>query len=370
VRNARARLAWAIAAFAALALAWNAFATRFSPVEYGLFRIGDVFQQAGLHLARTLAELPPPALPRVVLFGGSQIAVVKSKVVDPTQTTPYRLHESLAERGVRTEVVDFSEGGQQLIESLLVYLASRERTQPDAVVMGVSLFNMLRVDVRPTLLADLDGAALRDQLRARIPAGADPAAVDGLLDWSHRADQRVVGRGQTIQQRMDDRIGDWLAAHTAAFANRQTMFDALIDRPVRRDLVRLVSRHLQQETTARTYEIGSGYGSALLALEAMQSVARDAGQVMLIVALPYDDTRPPIPFSPATQARVVGDLRAGAARTGAELLDLSHALTRERFRDFEDGSPDDLHYDEIGHATVAARIAEALAPMLAGRERR
>ena len=367
MRSARARLAWTVAGFAALALAWNAFATRFSAEENGLVRSGDVFEQASLHLARTLTELPPPARPRVAVFGSSQIAVVKSNVVDPTHTTPYRLHESLAERGVRTEVVDFSDGGQQLVESLLVYLATRDRTRPDAVVIGVSLFSMLRINVRPTLLADVDGAALRDELRALIPAGADPAAVDGLLDWSRSAGQRVAARGRTIQQRLDDRIGDWLAAHTAAFANRQAMFDALIDRPVRRDLVRLVSRRLNQERTARTYEIGPAYASALLALDVMEGATRDAGRVMLVVALPYDDTRPPVPFSPATQARVLADLRASAERSGGALLDLSHALPTGRFGDFEDGSPDDLHYDELGHATVAARIADALAPLLAAR---
>jgi len=335
-----------------------------------LRRRGDVFERASAHLARTLAEVPPPALPRVAVFGSSQVAVVKSDTVDTTRATPSRLQAALAERGLRTEVVDFSDGGQQLVESLLIELATQEHVRQNAVVVGVSLFSMLRTNVRPTLLADLDGAALRDELRARMPVDADPKAAEGLLAWSRSAEQRVTGRGETIQEQMDDRIGAWLAAHTSAFANRQAMFDALIDRPLRRDLVRIVSRGLHDQSTAQTYVIGSAYAPSLLALEILQRNAREAGAAALVVALPYDDTRPPIPFAPETQARILADLAAIAARTGGMLLDLSHALPSDRFGAFEDGSPDDLHYDPAGHAAVAARIADALAPALATRASR
>jgi len=85
------------------------FAARFAEQEVGLRRRGDVFERASAHLARTLAEVPPPALPRVAVFGSSQVAVVKSDTVDTTRATPSRLQAALAERGLRTEVVDFSD---------------------------------------------------------------------------------------------------------------------------------------------------------------------------------------------------------------------------------------------------------------------
>jgi hypothetical protein len=361
--RATASLVYALAAFAILAVAWNGLASRFGAQEHAMRRNGDVFERASKNLALTMDTLPAPALPRIAVLGSSQIAVVKTTNPDPVLGTPHQLKIALDERGTGVEVVDLSDGGQQAVESLLVWQALHTKLRADAVVIGMSLFSMLRPDVRPTLLAGIDATGLRNELRALLSPSADPQSVDSLLAWGSTAAQRVSARGITIQERLDEAIGDWLAAHVASFANRQAMFDALLDQPIRRDLASLVTRRIEQLSTARTYEIGGAFPVALLAIEVLaRATARD-GVPLLVALLPYDDQRPPVPFSNETQTQVREALEARAQQAGFELLDLSHLLPSERFGSFVDGSPDNLHFDPLGHTAVATRIADALLPI-------
>jgi hypothetical protein len=364
-RGATTKLVYAVAAFALLAVAWNGFAHRFDQAELSMRRNGDVFERAALNPAWTIAALPAPILPRIAVFGSSQIAVVKSPTVDPLQATPHQLRIALADQGLPVEIVDFSEGGQQTIESLLLYLATRSVARPRAIVIGLSLFSMLRLEVRPTLVAGIDATAVRRTLRALLPDDADPRAAESLLSWSRSGEQRVTSRGKTIQERMDAAIADWLGTRVAAFANRQAMFDALIDQPIRRDLASFVTRSMRQQSTARTYEIGGEFRAAVLAVETLARAAREDGTPLVVVMMPFDDTRPPVPFTEPTQARVRSTLEASARAAEFTLLDLSHALASKDFGSFVDGSPDNLHFDPAGHTQVARRIANAVRPLLA-----
>lgn len=361
------RLVYAVVGFLALCVAWNALATRFNESQRALQRRGDVFDLAARNLRRTLAELPPPVHPRIVVYGSSQLATVRGEADGSEHTTSHRLYEDLAKRGVAVEVADFSDGGQQLLESLVVHFGSRAVSKPSVLVIGVSLFSMQRQEVRPTLLEALDVAEVRDAIRAALPRDAEPRHADAVLDWSHQAAQRVVSQHETIQQQLDARIAAWLTAHVPAYANRQVMFNDLVDTPLRRDLFLWIERQRGATKTAARYEIRSDYPIALLALETIAAAARDANTPVLLVALPFDDDRPPIPFEPETQARILADLGAVAARTGAEVLDLGPLLPSDHFGNFQDGSPDNLHYDADGHAQVGARVAERVASLLAAR---
>jgi hypothetical protein len=369
-RGVRLLLLYTVAAFAALLGGWNVFAGRFSGAAAGLERHGAVFENAALDLRRTLAELPAPARPRIAVFGSSQIATVKGDPDPVGLSVPYRLQQQLAEQGLAAEVVDLSEGGQQLVESMVLQLASLRVVQANLVVIGVSLFSMQTTQIRETLLEAIEAAALRDLVRAELPPGLDPETTRSLTAFSRQAKQRLSSRGETIQQRLDARIANWLAAHLAAFANRQVMFDELIDAPIRRDLAELIKRNLAEAKTARTFQIGNAYPVSLAALEVMGRACHERGIPLLVVVLPYDDSRPPVPFEPDTQRRIVADLQAAAQRRGFELLDASRLLGPEHFAFFEDRSPDDLHFDRAGHALLGGRIAERVAPWLAAAAQR
>jgi hypothetical protein len=350
---------------AVLLFAWNAFATRFDP-SASTFRVtGLVFDRAARDLRLTLAALPPPAHPRVAVFGSSQIAVVKRGPQDSLESMPHRLADALAADGRTAEVVDFSDGGQQLVESMAVDYATRDAAQASAVVVGVSLFGMTRVDVRATLFEHVDGHAVLDAIRRALPPDTDSETVAALLAWSQSLPPPAPARPLTIQERSDLAIGGWLDRHVAAYANRQAMYRALIDTPIRLATERS-ARARTGATISSSYAIGRAYAPSLLALELLRRSAAARGAPFLVVLLPFDHARAPIPFDPATQARVAADVGAIAARGGQPVLDLGDLLGSEHFGTYEDGSPDNLHYDAAGHELVARRIAERIAPLLAG----
>jgi hypothetical protein len=350
-----------LGALLALLLAWNGWATRFDAEARGLRREGDVWDRAARGLSRTLETLPAPLHPRVVLYGSSQIAVVKREPEGSLGSTPHRLRPALAARGIPTEIVDFSDGGQQMIESAVVHFASEQTSQPCAVVIGVGLFSLRDAAVRATLFEGVPTAAIADAMRAALPRDADPAAIATLLGWADTVDAGEPSTSDaTIQQRLDQRIDAWLNRHVAAYANRRTMYREVIDLPFRLAFERH-NRSRQGRILSGTYSIGPAYAPSLLALETIMRSMADRDVPVLVVVLPFDSARPPIPYPQETQDRVVSDVRAIAARNAARVLDLGGALSSRDFGDYEDGSPDNLHYDAAGHAIVADRIAAELA---------
>jgi hypothetical protein len=350
---------------AVLLLGWNALAARFDPSANALRVTGPVFDRAARDLPSTLAVLPAPATPRVAVFGSSQIAVVKRGPQDSLESMPHRLADALAAAGRPAEVVDFSDGGQQVVESLCVDYATRDVSRASAVVVGVSLFAMTSVEVRATLFEHAEGRAVADAIRAALPADADPAAAASVLAWTTELPAPPPARPLTIQEQLDLAIGGWLDRHVAAYANRQRMYRELFDAPVRL-WIAAWQRKAAGATLSSRYSIGPAYAPSLLALELLRRSAAERGVPFLVVVLPFDHARPPIPFDAETQARVVADVGAIAARAGEPVLDLGDLLGSEHFGTYEDGSPDNLHYDAAGHALVAERIAERLAPRLAG----
>lgn len=362
-RRRRIALLWAVVATLLLGAAWERFAERYRPEDRGLALVDGVFVRASHDLGRTLRALPPPAAPRVAIFGSSQIATVK----DGGPSFPLRLDRTLAREGVPHEIVDLSAGGQQTLESMVILFAAERVVRPDVVWVGVSLFSMLGLDVRDTLLAAIDGEAVQHEILAHVPADARPDEVRQLVAFARKPSQRVASRGETIQQRIDRGLGAWFAAHLDAVGNRQALFDEIVDRPLRRDLQAWVQRRFQATRTARTYRPNDAYPVSLLALETMQSLCRSLGVEMVVALLPFDHHRPPIPFSDETMARVRADLDAAARRAGFALVDHSDLLDSRYFGDYVDGSPDNLHFRAPGHERLAGAVAPRLTALLAGR---
>lgn len=357
-------LVWPLLALLVLSAAWEGFADRFSARRTGPIRVGPVVTRGSANLDRTLSELEPSSGPRIALFGSSQIATVKGASQEPELALPYQLHERLSESGVAHEVIDFSAGGQQVAESMVVLFAGIERVRPRVVVVGVSLFSMLRLNVRETLLEEVDVERIRSGVIAHLPDDADAEAAHELLAFSRQASQRVANRGKTIQQRIDGVLADWLGDHLAAVSNRRAMFNDLVDTPIRRDLASWFKRQIEAARTARTYRIGAAYPPSLLALATMADLCRSEASDLLVVLLPFDDSRPPTPFEPETLARMRADLDALSERTGLTWIDASHLLGTEHFGDFVDGSPDNLHFDAGGHARLAEELAGPLAELI------
>lgn len=359
-------LVYVLGCLALLLVAWDVFAQRYDASRAALRETGRVFDRAARDLGITREELPAPARPRVVVYGSSQIATVKRDTRETIASIPHRLADALEQRGSAVEVADFSDDGQQLVESLLVHLATVDVSQPSAIVVGVSLFAMTRINVRAEILEEVDGRALESAVRRAFPADADPAARRALLAWSADLPVRDPALDETVQSRIDAVIGRFLERHVAAYANRRAMYRELIERPGQLAIQRR-NRARAGETISSSYAIGPAYAPSLLALETIRRSAEERGVPFLVVSLPFDHARPPIPFDAATQARVVADLSAIAMRAGQPLLELGDLLASDHFGDYEDGSPDNLHFDAAGHEAVARRIAERVAPLVGGR---
>lgn len=357
-----AAVVYTLAAWMILVGAFEAFARHFESSSPELRREGAVFENAALDVLRTRAELTPPEAPRIAVHGSSQIRVVKNSDGD-APAIPRRLQSELSERGERVEVVDLSLPGGQVMESLVVHLSTEDVVQPSLVVLGVGFFSMQRMQVRETLLADVDAAAIRNRI-LELGEGLEPAQREGLLTFTRQAAERVQGQGETIQQRLDRRVAAALGEQLAFVSKRQVLFDNLLDRPVRRDLVAWFKRSFTRQRTARTYGIGKAYPDELAAIEVMARDLEGRGVPLLVVVLPFDDSRTPVPYEPQAMERLREDLASRATRLHYRILDLSHLLDPSHYGYLADGSPDGLHFDASGHALVAERIADVAARLL------
>jgi hypothetical protein len=355
------RLIYALAGTVLLLAAWESFAAHSFSGTTGLVRHGPVLQDASGtdELDRALAALPSPQAPRVVLLGSSQIDVVKDGAGED-KAIPFRLSAALQAAGVGHEILDLSAGGQQILESLVILVGSAARTRPRAVVIAAGLFSMLRADVRESLPAAVDMAAVR-------AAVADPSLLpdpDARKDLLGALPAPGTAGDRTVQDRIDARLSTFLAARLVMVDRRRVMFKALLDNPIRRDLVALVQRHSEGSRTARTFEIGGPYALGLASLEVMARWSARRHLPCVLVVMPFESTREPLLYSPSTQRRVAGDLRALAARTGASFLDLGGALQPSDYGTFVDGSPDNLHFGARGHDVVGRAVADVLGPLL------
>lgn len=311
-----------------------------------------------------MAEVTPAVVPTVLLFGSSQIAYVKDAPEPSLRSIPYRLSDALGAEVPRHQVVDLSAPGQQLTESLAILLAYSDSIRPSAVVLGIGLFNMMRTDIRAAIRGALDESSLRRALVEITPAGATGARPDALRAILAPDAARGKSGDSTVQQRVDARVGSWLAAHSAAVANGRVLYNRLIDQPLRRDLVAAIQRRRGGIRTARTFEAGEEYGISLSALDAMSAFLRRRRIPFVVVVLPYDHGREPIAYAPASMTRLLTDLRARQTAGDMHVLDLSDALDTGEFGVYADGSPDGLHFRDAGHGIVGAATAKAVAPLL------
>ncbi len=274
--------------------------------------------------AEFVAALPAKRGPRLLLLGSSQV----QKARGGGAPLAVRLGAQLP--GV--EIVDFSAGGQQIVESVALLEASARSIQPDAVVVGVSLFAATRVRPRDSIV---------QAFRKQAPAV------------------------ENLQVRFDREISTWLSDRNDALARRREIYQALVETPLKRDLKRFIER-ARPGSTAQTFTAGPAYPAAAAALrEAVRFCA--ARQIPLVlVDLPFDESRAPRPYLEGEREQFTSLLQA-LGEEGAFTLDTSRLLAREHFGNYEDGSPDSLHFDSAGHDRVAAAIAALIVEMSGGR---
>lgn len=348
----RPGLGLSLAAAVALLVGWNAFAADLGARnQKGWIRTERFWADGteGTALGRVFAELPPATLDRVLVLGSSQMKVVKGQPGGRTVSVGAQLGKALPE----VEVIDLAAGGQQTVESLVLLAEALARVRPRAVLLGVGGFSMGRTSIRDRLAIQ---ATRIDALEGSLVRGGPAlreALAPVLANTSSGPDRPVR---KTLQSRMDDVVSHWLAA-VPAFRFRSLLYDTLVDEPLRRDLMGWLTRHFTTVRTARAYPLANAYPTALAAVDAMAWLCQQARVPFIVVALPFDHVREPIVYEPDDVARISADL---AAIDGLTFVDLTGLLGPERFGDYVDGSRDALHFDQEGHALVAAALAPTL----------
>ncbi len=328
--------------------------------EVGTRRSNGVIQDnsSNENVAAALNSIAPTAGERVLLVGNSQVdKVIDDSTERSTRSVPFRLAERLSGSGRVAEVVDLSGPGQQVVESAAIAIEAAAAVRPAAVVFLVNLFSMQRVEVREGIQSAVGSATALEVLRvaSSVPGGEALVETVRLLTVP-------ATRGRTIQERADSLIVSRLAPASALVRNRAVAYRNLIDVPIRRDGVALLQKLLgrAQPATARTFDAGPAVPPSIAAFRAAAYRLRALGTHVLVVVLPYEQTREPRAFTPAGHATSTEALRHAAADAQAAFLDLSGSLGPDAFGRFRDGSPDGLHFNASGHALVADSIAVRL----------
>jgi|GEM_PF-2647817 len=350
----------AVTGLALLLLVWNLFSQKFTLSAGAPAALtGPVYFDTSYNENSKwfLSSLPAKKNKRILIFGSSQIFIVKSQDSSAYKSIPHQIHDHLASPS-DWDVICYASAAQQVIESLLLLLGSSQVIKPDIVVMGVGLFSMQGTIPRKRLLEDFDPRVLTASLRQYLGDNASQALVESISSY---ADE--MPKPREVKKSLRQEYEEWLMGSLKALpmvANRQLMFDELLDKPVRRDLIAFIKRHGTGVRVARTVNIGPAYEPSLTAIRAAAGFCKTNNIRLLVVVLPFESTRPPVACLPETHTRIMHDLSSLSQAGGFELLDLGYLLDASYYGDYQDGSPDNFHFSSEGHRLVGQAIARAI----------
>ena len=362
-----ARVAYTVIGTILLLGAWEWFATSFVPppvVDPSTAAVHvDLTQNENLD--KTLAAIPETAKRRLVFLGCSQVAGVKDRPDARWLSLPFQFQSAALQAGADIDIVDLSANGQQAVESLYVLLRTIDKVKPDVVVIGAGLFSMQRSTIREQLRRAPTTDAMQAQVAGLTATCLDPASARALhtaiFSDTAAADTVAAHPEKTIQQHCDEAICAIVTPHVALARNQDQMYNRLLSFPIKRDLVTFVTSKMQGLRVARRYQPGPAYATSLAALKTMAELCRQRGTKLVLVALPFDGTRPPNPYEPADEARLVADLAALSDGRHTLAIDLGRLLPTTCFQLYGDGSPDNMHFTVAGHRQLGRALADRLA---------
>lgn len=258
-----------------------------------------------------------------LVLGNSQVRVVKSG--DSADAFSFQL-------GIDTgqNIVDLSSGGQTLAESNKIAALTLDRFHVERLIIGVGIFSAASSGIRDGIKNDGDAAA----------SGAESSVP-------------------TIQHQVETRLTTWSSDSLRSVEHREEIFNRLISSPIRRDLVAYVKRRSGFKV-ARSYRLGANFEEDIENLTQVATEASQRGIPVSLIIMPYENTRPPTPYSRDDELRLRRALRQIETSTTAELLDFSELLDASNFGTFVDGSPDAFHFDARGHRALAYRYLESV----------
>ena len=310
--------------FIVLLIAWNFFSAGFSP------KTPQASQQSHMpvfmdstnneDIPAFIASLPLKNKNRALILGSSQLFIIKNYTQNEL-SIPFYVYESLKVKK-DWDIVSLASGGQFISESCLILLDTYEKLKPDVAVIAFSLFSMQGVMPKPRLLEKIDAAAMEKTILANTTKDSDRAAVTILTSFKNTPAAETQKKQQSLLQKTESRISGYLENWLPMVANRQKMYDLLIDKPIRRDLVSAAKRNLTKVTVARTYEIGESYAPSITAIEIAAAFCKKNDISLIVLVLPFESTREPVAYRPETQKRILGDLQQRAKKFDFTVLDI------------------------------------------------
>lgn len=284
----------------------------------------------------------------VVFIGDSQGANVRGG----GRPYPEQVAEILASSDDFLPVVSLHLQGTNVYEqSILLLCVLKAGIEPCCVVWAGSVYSLRENEVRSELssafLFARDGA---EELMLAVVPPVDPGEL--VTDENHR---------------------NWF--QTAVGAAQSTAFELATFRFMQRSLLEK-AEILRRSPLGRLLGIksfGTGHQSnpsASILTDAASVVARvssmlEARGIETIVFLaPYDQEAEERTFSPQAEELVRTELESELASTDARFVDLSAALSGERYGAYSDGVEDPLHFDHTGHRELAEQLVQLIRPYL------
>lgn len=361
-------MAGALLAFAVLAGTVVKKQTRFSELAQGQATTTVLAERDGrlVHatsfdqMSEVLAGVTARGLGQQVLWlGNSQLHAINQHR-EGEQTAPGLLFDSLQRQQI--ELVTFSFPNANLQEHLVAFACARSRlSKLRALILPVVFDDLRETGIRADLQRCFVDATVRGELgrsdigRRLLAEWADGAAEDG--------DRDLGGVKNTLQERSERALNDWLDAHWSLWRARREARGQLFSRLY---LIRNSTFGIDAQSK-RPLRRGS-YEANMAALRALLAEARSANAAVLLYIVPLrDDVAPPyVPSEYRSFRATVGAMSAQGVRSvdfgslvPAELWGMKGSTDLDGRLEL-----DFMHFRGGGHELLARAVESELAAMM------
>jgi hypothetical protein len=299
--------------------------------------------------------------PLVLWLGASQLYAINHPQAGDRTAVAFA-QAAAAARGERTAFVQCASPNVNAHELLCMYLAFRQAgLVPERLVLAFTYDDLKEPDLRQAALEalqPLDAETLRlggaaaariEELRARLRDGAVAEAAAAPV-------QRSATAG-TPQERLEDALVEWLAAHWSAWALRGPLA-AAAETWWKMPVTTLAFRVFDRPQTAVPEDRAAPNREALLAL--LDLAAADGVRVLAYKA-PHNPGVRPFFHPRAAYDREHAWLAAECAARGAQWLDLELLVPAGLWGETNNFAPDVFHFRVEGHRLLGEAVAAALA---------
>ncbi len=297
--------------------------------------------------------------PVVLWLGNSQLHGINQADAGAVPA-PGKLFATLAETG--KDLLTFSQPNANLQEHYLLLAYLSERLTVQALLLPVVFDDLRETGIRSELRGAFDDqAAVRRLAKSEVGRQILLQYQDGANPTSGGDD--LNGLRETVQERVEKRLNDWLEGRWQLWANRPQLRGKAFT-----DLYHLRNRAFRISAQSKRKMISGSYSANMAALSAiLDECARSGISAFLYIVPLRQDVSPPYVEEEYTQFKK--DVAMIAEQGGAELWNLELLVPGPYWGMMKDvrgkgAGFDFMHFQEEGHAMLAKAIGEKLSSAL------